>query len=133
MELVLDKFIDAIVDKYGNTKTPFNYTNLIELAFKFSKNDNRLNKRGRPKKEKDNKKNYWDVVMHYYSLEPTKYLKIKVDDSIKIHTGKIGYKDDCQEYEYSNDEECSEMIKKYILSFKKKNFEIMYKNETIII
>lgn len=132
MEHVLNKFIDVIVDKYGTSKKEFNYTNLVELAFKFCKNDNKLNKRGRPKKNNENK-NYWDVVMHYYSLEPTEYLKIKVTDSLKVHTGKIGNINNIKEYTYSNNKECAEIIKKLILSFKKKKYEIMYKHEKIII
>ena len=134
MEQVLNKFIDVIVDKYGNSDTQFTYINLVELALKFCKNDNKLNKRGRPKKETGEKKNFWDIVMHFYSLEPTKYLKIKVaDDFLKINTGIIGDIDSIRELNFSNNDECTEILKNYIVSFKKKKYEIMYKHESIII
>ena len=134
MNKVLDKFLEVIVDKYGINEKPFTYINIIDLALKFCKNDNKLNKRGRPKKDTSEKKNYWDIVMHQYSLESTKYLKIKVDNyCIKINTGIIGDNNSVRELNYLNNDECTEILKNYIVSFKKKKYEIMYKQESIII
>ena len=71
MKNVIDNFLDVIVDTYGCKKKKFTYKDLVNLAYKYSKNDNKLNKRGRPKKEENclPKKCCWEVIMHYYKTK----------------------------------------------------------------
>ena len=108
----LNDFLNILVDTYGNNKN-FSYEDLILLALKFSKNDNQLKKRGRPKKNKEEHKSFWELIMHKYSCtEPTRYNKIHIDNNnvVNIHCGVIGMENNIERIELSNIDECYKII-----------------------
>lgn len=127
----LDNFLNVIVDNYGKKNKSFDYKDLVELAFKFTSNDNKLNKRGRPKKNDTTKKNYWELIMHLYIFdEPTKYFKIlKENETLQYHYGVIGLTNYIDRINFKCDSD--EIIIRKIKELKKQNYEIMYKNERI--
>jgi len=135
MKNVIDNFLDVIVDTYGSKKKKFTYKDLVNLAYKFSKNDNKLNKRGRPKKEENSlpKKCCWEVIMHYYSNLPTKYYKIGIkNQNLQIHNGIIGLENNISIIDLKNNNS-EDFIREKINELKKKNYEIMFKNDKIIL
>ena len=72
--------------------------------------------------------------MHYYSDLPTKYYKIGIkNQNLQIHNGIIGLENNISKIDLKKINNSEDFIRKKINELKKENYEIMFKNDKIIL